>query len=160
MKAHKILLGLALTLAASTASAAPPPTNVLQYFDLCNGRLRSKVEITFTQTTSTVAVRTKASAVAANPFAPGSGGPVPMEYSVFVASSVMKNASSPWSIVSTQQDGIVGVAQPDIGTSHSAFKAPTCQIKGTVVLSSACPASSGMTHDSRTIERNWAGCGL
>lgn len=160
MKAPQTLFGLALALAATTASAGTPPPNVSQYFDLCNGRLRSKVEITFGQTATTATVRTKASAIALNPFVPGGTGPAPLEYSVFVASSVKKNASSPWSIASAQQDGIVGVAQPDISIGHSTFKDYTCQIKGTVVLSSACPAQSGMTQDSRTIERNWVGCGL
>lgn len=160
MKAPRILFGLALALAASTASAATPAPNVSQYVDLCNGRVRSKVDITFGQTATTATVRTKASAVAPNPFAPGGLGPAPLEYSVFVASSVKKNASSPWSIASTQQDGIVGVAQPDVSIGHSTFKDASCQIKGTVILSSACPSQSGMTHDSRTIERNWVGCGL
>jgi hypothetical protein len=148
MKAPRILFGLALALAAATASAATPAPNVSQYFDLCNGRVRSKVDITFGQTATTATVRTKASAVAPNPFAPGGLSTGPLEY------------SSPWSIASTQQDGIVGVAQPDVSIGHSTFKDPSCQIKGTVILSSACPSQSGMTHDSRTIERNWVGCGL
>lgn len=160
MKAPRILFGLALALAAATASAATPAPNVSQYFDLCNGRVRSKVDITFGQTATTATLRTKSSAVTINPFVPGSSSPTPMAYSVFVAASVKKNASSPWSIASTQQDGIVGVAQPDISIGHSTFKDPSCQIKGTVILSSACPSQSGMTHDSRTIERNWVGCGL
>lgn len=160
MKAPQTLFGLALALAATTASAGTPPADVSQYYHLCNSRLRSKVEIAFRQTATTATVLTKSSAVAVNPFAPGSGGPVPMEYSVFVASSVKRNATAPWSIASTQQDGTVGIAQPDISIGHSTFKDPNCQIKGTVTLSSACPTGSGMTHDSRTIERNWVGCGL
>ena len=161
MKVHEILLGLALTLAATTASAGTPAPSITdQHFDLCKGRLRGKISMTFGQTATTATLRTKSSAVTVNPFVPGSSSPTPMEYSVFVAASVKKNASSPWSIASTQQDGIVGVAQPDISIGHSTFKDPTCQIKGTVILSSACPTQSNMTHDSVTIERNWVGCGL
>jgi hypothetical protein len=161
MKVPKSLFGLALVLTAATASADPPPSNIVdQHFDLCNGRLRAKINMSFGQTTTTATVRTRSSAVTINPFVAGSSSPTPMEYSVFVAASVKKNASSPWSIASTQQDGIVGVAQPDISIGHSTFKDPTCQIKGTVILSSACPTQSRMTHDSRTIELNWVGCGL
>lgn len=160
MKQSTTLLGLACSLVTATASAGTPPPDFSQHVDLCNGRLRAKIDIVFGQTATTATVRTKSSAVKLNPFVPGGTGPDPLDYSVFVASSVKKNASSAWSIASTQQDGEVGVAQPDISVGHSTFKDYTCQIKGTVTISAACPPQSSASHDEKTIERNWVGCGL
>jgi len=160
MKRNTALLGFALSLVAATAGAGTPPPNFSQQVDLCNGRLQAKVDIVFGQTATTATVRTKSSPIKLNPFVAGGTGPDPLEYSVFVASSVKKNASSAWSIASTQQDGFVGVAQSDVSVGHSTFKDYACQIKGTVTLSTACPPQSSKSRDEKTIERNWIGCGL
>lgn len=56
---------------------------------------------------------------------------------------------------------MVGTPQSAIDIGNSTFvNSSNCQIKGTVILSTGCPAVSKMSHDYVTIERNWIGCGL
>ncbi len=158
MKRNTAILGLALSLASAAAAAAPPP-NFSQQVYLCNSHLQAKVDITFGQTGTTVNVLTKSGQVKDNPFA--HGVEIGMPYSVFVAASTRPNASSSWSVLSTQQDGVVGTPQSAVDIGNSTFvNSSNCQIKGTVILSTGCPAASKMSQDYVTIERNWIGCGL
>lgn len=155
---NRIASALAFSLVSATALAAPPP-NFSQQVYLCNSHLQAKVDITFGQTGTTVNVLTESGQVKDNPFAHGVA--TGMEYSVFVAASTRPNDTSSWSINSTQQDGVVGTPQSAIDIGNSTFvNSSNCQIKGTVVLSTGCPAVSKMTHDDVTIERTWIGCGL
>lgn len=149
---------LAFALASSSAIAGPPP-NFSQHVSLCNGYLRAKVDIAFGQTGSTASLTTKSGPVVDDPFSHGGIGPDPLDYSVFVAAQAKPSDAHPWTATSAQQDGFVGIAQPDISTRNSTFKSATCQIKGTVILSTGCPAPSGMNRDYKVIERNWVGCG-
>ena len=156
--ASTLAFSLASCLVSATALAAPPP-NYSQQVYLCNSHLQAKVDITFSKTASTVNVLTQSGQVKDNPFAHGVA--TGMEYSVFVASSTRPNASSSWNINSTQQDGVVGTPQSAIDIGNSTFvNSSNCEIKGTAILSTGCPAGSKMSHDYVTIERNWVGCGL
>lgn len=158
MKRNTAILGLALSLASAAAAAAPPPDFSQQVY-LCNSHLQAKVDITFSKTGSTAGVVTQSGQVKDNPFAHGFASG--MEYSVFVASSTRPSATSSWNVNSTQQDGVVGTPQSAINIGNSTFvNSSNCQIKGTVILSTGCPAASGMSQDYKEIERNWIGCGL
>lgn len=158
MKRSTALLGLALSLASAAAAAAPPP-NFSQQVYLCNSHLQAKVDIAFGRTATTVNVLTQSGQVKDNPFVPGAD--TGMEYSVFVASSTRANATSSWNVLSTQQDGLVGTPQSAVSIGNSTFvNSSNCRIKGTVILSTGCPAASGMSQDYKTVERNWVGCGL
>ncbi|WP_437744685.1 hypothetical protein WME73_06860 [Sorangium sp. So ce302] len=153
------VLVLPLLMFTSAASAGAPPPNFSQQVYLCNSHLQAKVDITFGQTTSTATVQSQSGQVKDNPFVPGveSG----MEYSVFVASSIKPSSTASWSAVSAQQDGLVGTPQAPVAIGNSTFvSSSSCQIKGTVILSTGCPSASGMTQDYKTIERTWVGCGL
>ncbi len=155
------LFCLALTLglsAAATAIAAPPP-NFSGQVKLCDNRLQAKVDLVFGQSGTTASVLSTSEQVKPNPF----GGVTPgetLEYSVFVAASYRQNSQSSWSILSTQQDGIVGYAQPPISIGRSVFKSATCELRGTAIVSADCPSGSSMNHDQKTVERTWVGCGL
>lgn len=152
------LLAAALSLAAGTALASPPP-DLSQQIYLCNSHLQAKVDITFGGTATTATVLTQSGQVKDNPFVPGvTTGPA---YSVFVAASTRANASASWSVLSAQQDGVLGTPQSAVSIGNSTFVASAaCQIRGTVILSTGCPAGSGMSQDDKTVERTWTGCGL
>ncbi|MDC0682718.1 hypothetical protein [Sorangium atrum] len=153
------VLALPLFMFTSAASASAPPPNFSQQVYLCNSHLQAKVDISFGQTTSTATVQSQSGQVKDNPFVPGieSG----MEYAVFVASSVKPSSTASWSTLSAQQAGLVGTPQAPISTGNSTFlNSSSCQIQGTVIISTGCPSASGMNQDYKTIERTWVGCGL
>ena len=147
-----------LAFAATPAFASPPP-NFSQQVYLCNTHLQANVSIVFGQTATSATVSTTSGPVKRNPWVWSSGLPANADYSVFVGASTRPNSDATWSIASTQQDGFIGAAQPDISIGNSAFASPTCNIKGTVILSAACPDASGMKRDYVVVERNWVGCG-
>ena len=152
------VLALPLFLFTSAALADTPPPNFSQQVYLCNSHLQAKVDITFGRTTSTATVQTQSGQVKDNPFVPGNE--TGMQYAVFAASSVKPSSTASWSVLSTQQEGLVGTPQGPIATGNSTFvNSSSCQIKGTVILSTGCPSASGMTQDYKTIERTWVGCG-
>lgn len=158
MKIRFAVLGLTLAFATAAASAAPPP-NVSQQVYLCNYHLQAKVDIAFGRTGTTASVVTQSGQPKDNPFA--HGVETGMDYSVFVASSIRPDASAAWSDLGAQQDGLVGTPQSPISIGNSLFvKSPSCQIRGSVTLSTGCPSASGMNRDYKTLVRTWEGCGL
>lgn len=158
MRTQGTLVGLFSLAFAASAFAAPPP-NFSEQVYLCNYRLQAKVDIAFGQTSTTATVRVASGSVRSNPWiAGGVALPPNADYSVFVAASTRSNPSASWAIASTQQDGFVNALQPDISIGNSIFKSSTCEIKGTAIISTACPDASGMKRDYKVIERNWVGC--
>lgn len=152
-------LVFALGLSAAASTLAAPPSNFSGQVKLCNNRLQAKADIVFGQSGTTASVQSSSEQVKPNPF----GGVEPGEtlgYSVFVAASYRPNSQSTWSVLSTQQDGVVGYAQPPISIGRSTFKSATCELKGTAIVSADCPTGSTMSHDQKTVERIWVGCGL
>lgn len=159
MKRHTLLLGLALAFAASTASAAtPPPTAYNSYVKLCNLRLHAKVDIMFHQSTNTASVLAQARPVDYNPALITAGGNY--AYSIVTETQSKPSSNHPWSAVySNTQVGIAGNAQPDVSASDSIFKNYGCQLRGAVTITTQCPAVSGMSSDTKRIERTWTDCG-
>lgn len=156
MKKSTALLGLALSLFAATASASPPPS-YSGYVKLCNLRFHAKVDIVFGQTGTTASVRAQSEPVTFNPAVPTAGN---YAYSILVESAVKPNANQPWSATSAQQIGVIGNTQPPVSTGNVVFKDGNCEMRGAVTLYAQCPAISGMTSDSKRIERTWVGCGV
>lgn len=152
-----LLLGLAFTLTASAASAATPPPNLSGNVMLCKSRLQSRVDITFGQTGTTASVRAKAGPVIFNPMVITGGS---FAYTIVTETAVKPSNTHPWFFTEAEQLGIVGNAQPDVSAGDVIFKDPNCDMRGTVTITTQCPAVSGMPSDTRVIERRWVGCGV
>ncbi len=152
-----LLLGLAFTLTASAASAATPPSNYSGYVKLCNLRLQAKVDITFGQTGTTASVVAKSSPVTYNPALMTAGV---YGYSIVAETAVKPSNAHPWFFTEAEQFGSSGNAQPDVRTGDVIFKDPNCDMRGTGTITTQCPAISGMTSDTRVVERRWVGCGV
>jgi len=153
----RLSLLLALSLAATAASAANPPPNFSERINLCGISLHALVNITFGQTASTATVRATSQPVKVNPYIPYT----PFQtYSIRAHAMVKKNAASDWTTYTETGSGTAGFTQTPVSSGASTFKDATCQIKGVVNIVTNCPPESGMPYDIKQIERTWVGCGV
>lgn len=153
----RVHLLLALSLVATSASAAEPAPNFSQNVRLCNARLSAMVNITFGQSATTASVRATSESVKVNL----SGPYTPFQhYNIQTFASVRNNPESEWSTNTATGSGTVGYVKPAVSSGHSTFKSATCQIKGVVYIVTGCPPESGMAADTEQVERTWNGCGL
>lgn len=153
----RLNLLLALSLAAATAGATPPP-NFSDRVPLCNLKLNALVNISFGQTTSTATVQATAQPVKVNPYAPG--GYTPYQSYTLQTEAATRIGTNPWSSITNTGNGVVGVTTTPVSSGNSTFKNANCQIKGVVTIHTLCPPESGMISDGASIERTWDGCGV